>query len=71
MRRYYVITKTAGVQPERRYPSGEAIPESLPESYQLSQECRRCSAYNALTKICSTYNATVSPDYWCSSFAEK
>lgn len=71
MRRYYVITKTAGVQPERKYPTGETIPESLPESYQLSQNCGNCAAYNALTKICSMYNAPVLPNYWCKSWESK
>lgn len=50
------------------YPSGEAIPESLPNSYQLHQDCNSCAAYNPKTTICSTYKALVLSNYWCNTW---
>jgi len=78
--RYYTlinaqpVDKFAGkVWPPRSktYPSGEAIPESLPDSYQLHQDCASCVAYNSKTTICSTYSAPVLSNYWCHTWKGK
>jgi hypothetical protein len=53
------------------YPDGDAIPESLPKSYQLHQDCDSCAAYNSKTTTCSKYNAMVKPNYWCHSWKGK
>lgn len=77
MKRYYVYQQTPkqddnpGIQddnPGRKYPSGELIPESLPESYQPSQNCGNCAAYDPITTMCSTYSAPVVSTYWCSTW---
>ena len=50
------------------YPSGEKIPESLPDSYQIHQDCASCAAFDDKTSICTAYNAPVQSNYWCSSW---
>jgi len=50
------------------YPSGDKIPESLPDSYQLHQDCISCAAFDEKTSICTGYNAPVQSNYWCSSW---
>jgi len=54
----------------RTYLSGEPIPESLPDSYALAQNCYNCAAYDSTTEMCSTYKATVRPNYWCATWKE-
>ena len=71
MRYYYLTTQKAESKPQRTYPNGDAIPDSLPESYQPDQHCGNCGAYNPTTKICSTYNAPVLENYWCASWKAK
>lgn len=72
MRRYYMVTQRTKKEqePRRTYPNGEAIPDSLPESYQLSQECGSCAAYQPLSKMCEMYDAPVMANYWCSSWTK-
>ena len=50
MRYYYLTTQKAESKPQRTYPNGDAIPDSLPESYQPDQHCGNCGAYNPTTK---------------------
>lgn len=57
-------------KPKRTYPNGDPIPDTLPESYQISQECGSCAAYKPLSKLCSMYGAPVIVNYWCSSFTK-
>lgn len=62
------VDKFAGkVWPTRSktYPSGEPIPDSLPDSYQLHQDCASCAAYSSKTALCSMYDAPVLSTYWC------
>lgn len=76
--RYYMPYKSPQIksskaeialEPESRtYPSGEPIPESLPDSYAMAQNCYNCSAYDSVTEMCSTYKATVRPNYWCATW---
>ena len=59
-----------------KYPDGTAIPESLPPSYQPAwrgqapqgQKCRNCKNYDAATKTCLGWNATVRPTWWCAAW---
>ena len=53
------------------YASGEAIAQSLPNSYQLAQNCGNCAAYSALSKECSAYSAPVLTTYWCHTWKGK
>lgn len=61
------------------YPSGEPIPESLPESYQpagyitvpVGQNCLTCKALNLDTKICSKWNAPVKYRWWCAAWQSR
>lgn len=76
--RYYILPKSSQIEPSketvkletqsRTYPSGELIAESLPDSYAMAQNCYNCAAYNLTTEICSTYKATVRPNYWCATW---
>lgn len=75
MRKYIVYRTQAQEKPLtktsktlRQYSSGATIPESLPDTYQLAQNCANCAAYNGLSTICSTYNAPVLPNYWCDTW---
>jgi hypothetical protein len=56
---------------EKTYPNGDAIPESLPDSYQLHQDCVSCAYYSAKTTICSMYKAPVLSTYWCHTWEGK
>ena len=53
------------------YPNGDPIPDSLPNSYQMHQDCISCAAYNSTTKICTTYKAPVLSTYWCHTWKAK
>lgn len=53
------------------YPTGEMIPESLPNSYLPSQSCGNCAAYDPKISICSIYIAPVMASYWCRSWKAK
>ena len=69
--RYYYLTSTPDIKKFKRgsaYPSGEKIPESLPDSYQIHQDCASCAAFDEKTSVCAAYNAPVLSNYWCSSW---
>lgn len=68
MKRYYYLKQTVDAVPKRTYPTGEAIPESLPASYGIAWKCGNCAAFDSVTTMCSTYNAPVLPDYWCDTW---
>jgi hypothetical protein len=67
------VEPTEKVWPARAtvYASGEAIAPSLPNSYQLAQNCGNCAAYSALSKECSAYSAPVLTTYWCHTWKGK
>jgi hypothetical protein len=60
-----------------KYPDGSAIPETLPASYQPAwrgqapsgQKCRNCVHYDAATRFCNGWKATVKPSWWCATWA--
>jgi len=69
---YYIIKKLSTSQTRStKYPDGTPIPDALPDSYGLAQSCSNCAAYSAKTMICSTYDAMVLPNYWCSTWKAK
>lgn len=79
--RYYILPKISQTElpqsekksenKNRTYLSGEPIPESLPDSYALAQNCYNCAAYDSTTEKCSMYKATVRPNYWCATWKGK
>lgn len=63
--------------PGRTYPEGDAIPETLPPSYQSAAEvqteypgqaCMNCEYYKGPDQYCIKFDAVVKPDYWCQSW---
>jgi hypothetical protein len=60
-----------------KYPDGTVIPETLPPSYQPAwrgqapsgQKCRNCVHYDAATRFCNGWKATVKPSWWCAAWA--
>jgi hypothetical protein len=63
------VTAESEVETQSRtYASGEPIPESLPDSYGMAQNCYNCFAYDSTIEFCSAYNATVRPNYWCAAW---
>ena len=73
----HVFGAAAAYTRPAKYPDGTAIPESLPPSYQPAwrgqapqgQKCRNCKNYDAATKHCLGWNATVRPGWWCAAWA--
>lgn len=53
----------------RKYPDGEAIPDSLPSKYRIGERCDNCLAYVPGTKNCLAWNAIVRPEYVCAVWA--
>lgn len=77
--RYYILPKSSQTEPSktttpksetqsRAYASGELVPESLPDSYAMAENCYNCAAYDSTTEFCSMYKATVRPNYWCATW---
>ena len=65
--------------PNRTYPDGEAIPQSLPPSYRLAgtesappqQNCSNCGYWNGPEGYCNKFDANVRPDWFCVSWEKK
>lgn len=69
---YYIYRKTTVPSTrETKYPSGEKIPESLPDSYGPAQMCSTCAAFDSASSMCAVYKAAVMPNYWCASWTKK
>lgn len=60
----YIIRKSVA-QVDRKYPDGEAIPDSLPRLYRTSERCDNCAAWVVGTRFCKTWDAVVRAEYIC------